>query len=341
MLDDLKYIHQRDAEDALGVAEKQPEQLTASFSLNPIEGPIDNIVFAGMGGSALAALFSKTWPGHKVPFEVCRQYHIPSYVSAKTLFIASSYSGNTEETLSGLAEAEQKNAKIVVIASGGKLIEIAKQKNYPHIVLPTAGQPRYAVFYSFRALVTVLVAAGLAGDSQLDELKKVADFLEQAKQNWLPTVPTDKNSAKKLAYELAGKAAVVYAGPLMSPAAYKWKISFNENAKNLAWWNEYPEWNHNETSGWLAQPQDKLYSVVELRSNLEHEHVQKRFEIMAKLLSGKRPAPEVVQAEGDDVLSQMLWTVMFGDFVTLYLALLNNIDPSPVTVQEQIKKDLG
>lgn len=342
MLDDLKYIHRRDSQDALGIAEKQPAQLVHEFHIETLTGAFSNIVFAGMGGSALAALLSQSWPGHKkIPFEICRQYHIPRYVSPETLFIASSYSGNTEETLLGLEEAEAKRAQIVVIAGGGKLIDIAKEKGYPHIVLPAVGQPRYAVLYSFNALVTVLEAAGLAEQGSREELKKVAVFLEKFAKDWHPLVSKDNNSAKKLALELAGKSIVIYAGPLLAPAAYKWKISFNENSKNIAWWNQLPEWNHNETSGWIGQPNEKLYAVVDLRSSLEHPQVQKRFELAERLLSGKRPAVNVVEAQGDTILQQMLWTVMFGDFVSLYLALLNNVDPSPVDLQEKFKVELN
>jgi glucose/mannose-6-phosphate isomerase len=309
--------------------------------MEPITGAFSSVVFAGMGGSALAALLSQTWPGHRLPFEVCRQYHIPNYVSPTTLFIASSYSGNTEETLSGLAEAEAGGAQIAVIAGGGKLIEIAKEKSYPHLILPAVGMPRYGVLYSFNALMTLLKAAGFVDEEQTAELSKTSEFLAGSVADWLPTVPADKNPAKQLANELVGKSIVIYSGPLLAPAAYKWKISFNENSKNLAWWNEYPEWNHNETSGWIGQPIDKVYGVVELRSNLEHEKIQKRFELMERLLSGKRPAPNTVQAQGEGILQQLLWTVVFGDFVSLYLALLNNIDPSPVDLQEKIKIELN
>src|SRR3954468_13620886 len=142
MLDDLKYIHQRDGQDALGIAEKQYQQLEHAFEVPAIEGHFENIVYAGMGGSALAALISQSWPGHKVPFEVCRQYHIPAYVSDKTLFIAASYSGNTEETVSAIEQAGKRGAQIVVLAGGGRLQEIAQAKNYPFLPLPKAAQPR-------------------------------------------------------------------------------------------------------------------------------------------------------------------------------------------------------
>ena len=341
MLDDLKYIHQRDGQDALGIAEKQWQQLTHEFDIPKIDGQFENIVYAGMGGSALAALISQSWPGHKVPFEVCRQYNIPSYVSDNTLFIAASTSGNTEETLSALAEAEDRGARAVIIAGGGQLQATAEEKGHVFVLLPKASQPRYGVFYNLVALVKILQAAGLAEDSLGEDLAKASDFLKGAVQEWLPTIPQDKNPAKKLAMDLAGNSGVIYGGPLMAPAAYKWKISFNENAKNIAWWGQYPEFNHNEFIGWSSHPVEKPYAVLDLRSNLEHPRIQKRFELSDRLLSGRRPAAHVVQARGDSLLEQLLWTINFGDFVTIYLALLNGVNPSPVELVERFKRELG
>jgi glucose/mannose-6-phosphate isomerase len=340
MLDDLKYIHQRDSQDALGIAQKQPQQLLQSFDKLSLRQPIENIVYAGMGGSALAALISQSWPGHKVPFEVCRQYHAPAHTSAKTLFIACSYSGNTEETLSALAEAEERGAQIVIIAGGGKLQEIASEKSYPFLLMPKAAQPRYAVFYNLKALIAVLESAGLIDDTQA-EFASSAQFLNDSVNAWLPTVPTAQNPAKKLAMELAGKSVLVIGGPVLAPAAYKWKISFNENAKNIAWWSQLSELNHNEMSGWISHPEDKPYGIIELHSSFDHPRIEKRYEVMGQLLSGKRPFPNTVKAEGDTLLDQLLWTIVFGDFVSLYLALINNIDPGPVELQEKFKAELG
>lgn len=341
MLDDLKYIHQRDAQDALGIVEKQWQQLEYAYEVPAIEGDFNNVVYAGMGGSALAALVSQSWPGWNLPFEVCRQYNIPSYVSSKTLFIAASYSGNTEETLSALSQAEEKSARIVVIAGGGKLKEYAEEKNYPLLLLPKAVQPRYAVLYNLQAIVAISEKAGLANQSNISaETDNAKNFLKNAVNSWLPTVPKDNNPAKKLAFELAGKSMAVYAGPLLAPIAYKWKISFNENAKNVAWWNELPEFDHNELTGWSSHPVDKPYGVIELRSNLDHPRVQKRFEVGAQLLSGRRPAPYIVQAEGHTLLEQLLWTMAYGDFVTIYVALLNGVNPAPVELVEKFKKQL-
>ncbi|HEU5005066.1 MAG TPA: bifunctional phosphoglucose/phosphomannose isomerase [Candidatus Saccharimonadales bacterium] len=341
MLDDLKFIHFRDGQDALGIAEKQPAQLEYAFELPHISGEFSNVVYAGMGGSALAALLAATWPGYNLPFEVCRDYHLPAYVSRETLFIASSYSGNTEETLSALAEAEEKGAKVLVIAGGGKLVEIAKEKGHSLLLLPKADQPRYAVFYNLKALVAILEAAGLLNKNEATkELHQTATFLTEVVKTWLPTVPQKDNPAKKLAMELAGNSIVIYGGPLMAPAAYKWKISFNENAKNVAWWNQLSEFDHNELIGWSSHPIEKPYAIVELRSGLENPRILKRFEVAEKLLSGRRPAPYIVKPEGQTVLEQLLWAVCFGDFVSIYVALLNNQNPAPVDLVEKFKKQL-
>jgi glucose/mannose-6-phosphate isomerase len=341
MLDDLKVIHERDQEDTLGIAERQYKQLTHEFEVFQDQLDVDNIVFAGMGGSALVAVIATSWPTFDKPFEVLRNYDIPAYVNDRTYFIASSYSGNTEETLSALAQAEAKGAQIAVLAAGGKLMEIAQEKNYPLAVIPKAEQPRYAVFYFLKALVSLLSQTGLLTVSDAEQqLAEAADFLKQEVAKWVATVPQDKNPAKQIALDVIGNTPVIYAGPKLWPAAYKWKISFNENAKHVAWAGQYPEFNHNEFMGWTEQPVQKPYTVIDLRSNLEHQRIQKRFEVSERLLSGKRPAPIVVNVEGANLLQQLLWAITFGDFVTIYTALLCNVDPAPVNLIEKFKKSL-
>lgn len=344
MLDDLKMIHERDVSDALGIVEKQGDQLLQKFV---IESPtqfsdIDNIVYAAMGGSGLAALLAHTWPKVNKPFELVRDYELPAYVNNRTLVIASSYSGNTEETLAALADAESKGAQIAVIAGGGKLEEAARARGHAFVLLPKAAQPRYAALYNYRALIDLLELAGFVHHNEATaELEKTAAFLHKTTAAWRADVPTAQNPAKQLAQELMGKSVVIYSGPKLFPAAYRWKIDVNENAKQVAWVNQLPEFNHNEFIGWSQQPVDKPYAVVELRSPLEHPRVQKRFEVTARLLSGLRPEPHVVEAQGDTMLEQMLWAQAFGDFVTIYLALLNGINPAPVDLVEKFKKELG
>lgn len=340
MLDDLKYIHEKDTQDALGVASKLWEQLQYVYDLPELNFEIENIVYAAMGGSAFAGMLSTTWPGYTVPFEIVRGYDIPAYVSDKTLFIACSYSGNTEEAIEALGKAEAKGANIVVIAAGGKLAEIAKAKNYPFAQIPDNFQPRYAVLYMFRALVTVLERAGLV-EGEEEGLKAALEIIKQSVNDWRPDVPTANNQAKSLALELVGKSVVIYSGPKLFPAAYKWKISINENAKNLAWCNQLPEFNHNEFIGWTSHPVDKPYAVVQLMSNLEHPRIAKRFEVTNKILSGRWPQPHIVQAQGNQIVEQLLWTLALGDHVSLYMAMLNGLNPTPVDVVEQLKTELN
>ncbi|HSX31932.1 MAG TPA: bifunctional phosphoglucose/phosphomannose isomerase [Candidatus Saccharimonadales bacterium] len=344
MLDDLKNIHELDAQDALGIIAKQAEQLRMDLPVRGTIafGQIDTIVYAGMGGSALAGQLVHTWPTLPKPFELVRDYTLPSYVNGNTLVVVSSYSGNTEETVSALEDAAKKGAQIAVIASGGKLQEIATQKNYPFIQVPKVDQPRYAMFANFKALLIILQQAGvLQGDQLFAELTTAANFVDKASEAWLPTVPTANNPAKQLAQELLGKSVVVYGGPHQFAAAYKWKISINENAKQVAWAGQLPEFDHNELPGWSEQPRDKPYAVIDLRSDLEHPRVQRRFEVGARMLSGKRPEPIVVQAEGETVLEHLLWTIAYGDFVSVYLGLLNGLNPAPVVLIEAFKKELG
>lgn len=344
MLDELKLIHERDPQDTLGIAEKQWQQLGVEFAVENDQLTsvnIGNIVYGGMGGSALAALVSHVWPGYSVPFEVVRDYDIPNYVSGETLFIAASYSGNTEETLSAIGQAAEKGAQIAVVAGGGKLADLARERKYPLVILPKAEQPRYAVLYNLKALLVLFEHAGLLKEADMNvELERAADFFQKAVQAWLPTVPTKNNQAKQIALDCIGKSIVIYAGQKLWPAAYKWKISFNENAKQIAWCNQYPEFNHNEFIGWSKQPVDKPYAVIDLRSKLEHPRVQKRFEVSERLLSGLRPSPIIVNAEGEDILEQLIWTIALGDFVTLYTALLNDVNPAPVELVEKFKKTL-
>lgn len=341
MLDDLKLIHERDAQDALGVAEKQRLQLTYDFEVSYTpQHEVRNIVLAGMGGSALPGVFLNSWPGLSVPFEIARNYNLPAYVNENTLFISSSYSGNTEETLAALDEAEARSAQIVVIAAGGKLAARAEQAGYPLLRIPTGIQPRMSSFYFLAAFVQLLEPLDVMPKGSLDELRTAGEWLGTQVADWLPAVPTAGNPAKQLALELMGKSVVVYSGPKLFPAANKWKICMNENAKNVAWCNQLPEFNHNEFIGWSSHPTDKPYAVIDLRSQLEHPRVQKRFEVTARLLSGMRPEPQVVNVQGDNLIRQLLWAASMGDFVSLYLALLNGLNPTPVDLVERFKKEL-
>jgi|JI10StandDraft_1071094.scaffolds.fasta_scaffold02355_5 glucose/mannose-6-phosphate isomerase len=341
ILDNANVIAQRDPQDALGIAAGQCEYFSRQFDAEfAARLPILNVVWAGMGGSALPMVVVQSWPQLRVPFEVVRNYDIPPYVGEQTLFVASSYSGNTEETLEALHQAEQKGAQIAIVAAGGKLVDIANEKNYPLFSIPAGIQPRMATFYFVNAFVTIVKSLGIV-DQDAGELATTGDWLRGEISGWAADVPTEHNYAKQLALQLMGKTVIMYAGPRLYPAANKWKICMNENAKNTAWVNQYPEFNHNEFMGWTSHPIEKPFAVVEIRSSLEHARVQKRFEISERLLSGMRPAPIVVVPHGETLLQQLAWSFALGDFVSIYLGILNGVNPTPVELVEKLKKELG
>ena len=341
MLDDQNILKQRDPDNALGVAAGQVDYFNQTFDAEfTPKKPVENIVWAGMGGSALPAVIIASWPRISVPLEISRNYEIPEYVSEQTLFIASSYSGNTEETLEALSHAEEKNAQIVVIAADGKLAKRAKEKGYPLFAIPAGIQPRMATFYFVNAFCQIIKHLSIAIEDT-SELQQVGEWLKNEVRTWAADVPESENQAKQIAMKLAGKTPIMYAGPKLFPAANKWKIGFNENAKNTAWVNQYPEFNHNEFIGWSSHPVEKPFGIVEIRSSLEHPRIQKRFEVTERLLSGMRPSPIVVEPKGETLLQQLAWSFALGDFVSIYLAILNGVNPTPVALVEKLKTELG
>ncbi len=345
MLDDSNLIKQRDSGGALGVVGDQYKQAkSAPVIINGEHDhrPIYNVVIAGMGGSALAALLLKTWlkADFTKPLEVVRGYDLPNYVDSDTLVIISSYSGNTEEALSCLKQAQAKGAQLAIATSGGQLAEIASTNNIANVAMVTGIQPRYAVIDNLVALVALLINFEVIGSDKLDQILGCADWLGEQSAKWAADVSTDQNYAKKLALLAVGKTAVFYGGELTAPVAYKWKISWNENAKNVAFWNEYPEFNHNEFLGWTSHPVEKPFAVFDIISPLESPQIKKRFEITDRLLSGMRPKSTVIELAGETLIAQMLWGSILADFVSVYVAILNNVDPTPVVLIEKLKSEL-
>ncbi|HEU5121292.1 MAG TPA: bifunctional phosphoglucose/phosphomannose isomerase [Candidatus Saccharimonadales bacterium] len=346
MLDDANVLKQRDPSGALQVAATQYAQ--ATFTVDVINPEHDNreinsVVVAGMGGSALAAMLVKSWlkATLSVPFEVVRSYDLPAYVGKNTLVIASSHSGNTEETVSGLEDAKKRGAQLAIITSGGKLQQAADANAIAHVLIPADLQPRMAVIYNLRALMLLLTHFGITARTRFDEIAAASEWLHSETRQWEAGVSVDKNYAKQLALLAVGKTPVVYGGTLMFPAAYKWKISWNENAKNVAFCNEIPEFNHNEFIGWSSHPVDKPFVVFDLVSNLENPRILKRFEISDRLLSGMRPKAHTVELAGDTAIKQLLWASILADFVSIYVAILNGVDPTPVALVEKLKTELA
>jgi len=346
ILDNVNVIAQRDPEGALKIIANQYKQAKFEahvWNATHDDREITSVVVTGMGGSALAALMVKVLLSKEltIPFDIIRGYDLPAYVNRNTLVIASSYSGNTEETLSALEQAVRKEAQIGILSSGGRLTDIAANYDIAHVALPSGAQPRMAMIYNLRGLFSLLEKFGVTSRKWLKELEELSDWLEDETDRWTPDVPTDKNLAKQLALDAIGKTPVFYGSPLTAPLAYKWKISWNETAKNVAFWNEFPEFNHNEFMGWVSHPVEKPFAVFDIVSPLDTPRVRQRFELSDRLLSGLRPHALTLELKGETLLAQFMWGAILADFASTYAAILNNVDPTPVVLIEKLKKELA
>ena len=346
ILDNANVIAQKDPADALGIIASQFAQAEYDAQVQHPEydhRQITNIVITGMGGSALAALIAKVLlkTELRLTIEVVRDYELPNYVSENTLVIASSYSGNTEETLAALADAQKRGSQIGIIASGGQLLDIAHREDIACVELPTGAQPRMAMIYNLRALFALLSNFNIISDKWLTELEDTSEWLARETSQWVAAVPTADNYAKQLALTAIGKTPVFYGSPLTGPLAYKWKISWNETAKNTAFWNEYPEFNHNEFMGWTSHPVEKPFAIFDLKSSFDRPRVAQRFELSDRLLSGQRPHAITIELKGETQLAQLLWGAILADFASAYAGILNGVDPTPVALIERLKSELA
>lgn len=349
MTDPYAKLGELDRHHIFDAIDAQPDHLSLSFgdemgqALTQEMGQgINNIVLAGMGGSALAPEVLRDWLYErlKVPFEIIRDYNLPGYINDRTLAIISSYSGNTEEALAAFKYAERMNCQIVVLTAGGKLLENARGKKYTLLKLPKVSQPRLSVFAALKALACLVADLGLSEGVDLErELLEAGNFLNTQKAS-LSLDDTHDNLARELALKFQDKLVLIYAGPKLRSAGYKWKIDIDENTKQLAFWNQYPELNHNEMQGWLLPDKKNLVSV-QLESSLDNDRIKKRQLVTRQVLAKHGFEPIIVEAQGRTHLEQLLYTILLGDYVSAYLGILNGVDPTPVELVEKFKRELG
>lgn len=346
MLDDDNVLDQRDPHRGLAVAAEEIDQVLYDAVIVDEEHDgraLHRIIYAGMGGSALAASVVSRWLADTLPmpFELVRGYDLPVYVDPHTLVIVASYSGNTEESLSALQQARERGAQLAIIASGGALIDAATGDQIAHIQLPPGLQPRMTVLYFLRAITKLLAHFGCTDLSLYESIAATHREVAPHVREWGRAVPTEHNYAKQLALLAVGKTPIFYGGHLTAPVAYKWKISWNENAKNVAYCNEYPEANHNEFLGWTSHPIEKPFAIFDLVSNYEHERIKLRFQLTDRLLSGMRPKSNVIDLVGSTLIAQLVWGCILADYASMYTAILNGVDPVPVDIIEKLKVELA
>jgi len=312
-----------------------PKQLEKGLELAKdikLKGKFDKIIICGMGGSALPANMLITYylDELKIPVFSHRSYNLPAQADKKSLIVAISYSGNTEETISAYQQAVEKGFKVAAIATGGKLKELAEKNNMPIAVIPTtAKQPRFALGYQSAALLKILANSGAIED-------KSEEILETAKR----LNPTQSEElGKEMAKKLVDKIPVVYASSKLRILARIWKIKLNENSKIMAFWNYFPELNHNEMVG-LTNLKGNFHFLV-LQDKDDHEGIQKRMELFADLAKEKGADVDVIQIEGKNTLEKMWNCLLLSDWVTYYLAREYGEDPTPVKIVEEFKKRLN
>ncbi len=346
--DEFKQLQELDGQHIFDVIDTQPNQLRANYAdsmredITETDGEgITSVIIAGMGGSELAGSIIKNWlySRLKMPIDFVRGGTLPGYVNNHTLVIISSYSGNTAETLMAYSQATKNNCQIICITNGGELAKLATANNDTILQLPDVSQPRLAVFACLKALACILADMDLVEEVDLRrELIDAADYLDTIKMTWSPDM-VDSNLAKEIAQEFYGKEVVIYSSPLLAAASYKWKIDINENAKQMAHSNVFSELNHNEMQGWLFPKQKSLASIV-LQSSFDDPEIAKRITTTQEVLKSHGFIPQVVTATGANQIQQLLCTIILGDYVSAYLAILNKVNPTPVGLVEEFKKKL-
>lgn len=312
----------------------QPEQIIHSLDVNSsvrIEGDFDEIILAGMGGSGHPGDLLNALHLPLVPLIVHRTYDLPQTYGKKPLVIVSSYSGNTEEALSVYQSAQTEKFPILASTSGGTLADWCKRDGTPMALIDFPDmQPRHTLFAAFVGLATALKNSGLAKDVSSD-LQRTANKLKQ-------TIPDLEDKGKELANKLKGKTPIFTASHPLAFAAQNLKIQTNENAKTPAFWNYFPELNHNELVG-FTQPQTKFHVVI-LRDKDDHPRTRARMDVTAELYKKWGVEVSTFDVEGQTLLEKIFYTVSFGLWTTYYLALSYNIDPIPVEGVEAFKAKL-
>lgn len=347
-LDQADFVTRLDPKDMLGLFTRFPEQcaeavaLAQTANLPSLKTAPQNIVVAGMGGSAAGGDFVKALFDAEggVPVVVSRDYSAPRWVSSSTLFFATSYSGNTEETIAAYGQAKAAGAMIVVVTGGGKLAEMAKADGYPLIQIPGGQPPRTALGY---LLLPVVVACERYGLIPAQNIEQLLQALRDRVAEYGMDQPFATNPAKQLAANLFGKLSVVYGlGHWQGLVAFRWKSQINENAKDMNFHHTFPELNHNEILGWVhCQHQGvKQWVVVTIEDGTESAKIKRRREVSLELIKDRVEVYPVF-AKGLTLLEKMIGVAMMSDFVSTYLAALNEVDPEDISWLNYLKAELA
>jgi glucose/mannose-6-phosphate isomerase len=346
---DLAHIKQHDPEDMLHLLSSFSEQCKRGWEIGEalnLEGCDEripnNIVIAGMGGSGIGGDLVKAVVGSQFPCPIIvhRGYTLPAFVTSQTLFVAVSYSGNTEETLLSVESAFAQGANILAVTSGGKLGAFVEAHNLPCVIIPAGQPPRASLGYLLMPILSVLARLGFVRDLDFQsDLEETVALLAQLGGDFHPDAP--ESQPKRLAQALHGKLPIIYTPQELEAIAMRWKGQMNENSKSLAYYSVYPEMNHNEIEGWKhPSVLTQQCHVIQLRDPIAPSQTQRRMDITAELIQPHTAGITQVYSVGKSLLARLLSLVAIGDWASFYLAILYEQNPTPVGRIEELKRRL-
>ena len=310
-------------------------EIAQQITLQKYTAPFRSIFISGLGGSGLAGGFVQDFVRDhcKLPLVISKGYQAPAWANKHTLAICASFSGNTEETLSTFAQLQESGAKIVCIASGGKLIDLAKKQGYDYVQIPgNWDSARACLGYSIVGILGILRAAKLIPGKLLTQVKTAQKLLARDQASM-------QKHARKIAGFLVGKTPVLYTTDRNEAVAIRWRQQINENAKMVCWHHLIPEMNHNELTGWRDQRPD--VAVIWLRNHDDHARNAIRIDISKDIVEHYAQMSIEVYSKGKSDLEKALWLVHLGDWMSLYLAELHKVDPMEGKVVEFLKGELA
>ena len=347
-LDDFSSFPEIDLKDMLTEIDGLPDQLQTAWdfgqtlSLPEWEG-ISRVLIAGMGGSAIGAdlLAAYAAPHCPVPIIIHRDYTLPAWARGpETLVIASSHSGNTEETLSAFEQAVANKCRLLAVTRGGKLAAAAQEAGAAVWIFKHEGQPRAAVGYSFALLLSVFTQLGLLPDLA-DELRNAIAAMREQQTCLMADVPVTGNPAKRIAGQCIDRWVAVMGTGILTPVARRWKGQISELAKAWGQFEFLPEANHNTLAG-VVNPEDALAHtmVIFLRAKSNHPRNKLRIELTEQILVLEGMNTGFIDSQGDTPLAQLWTSLHFGDYFAYYLAMAYGVDPTPVEAIEGLKARL-
>jgi glucose/mannose-6-phosphate isomerase len=347
-LDDTSTFARLDPQDMLAQIDGLPDQLQSAWELGhnlplPAWTGIRQVIVAGLGGSAIGGdlVIAYVEPECRVPVILHRDYGLPAWArGAETLVIASSHSGNTEETLSALDIALEQGCRTLAVSTGGQLADAAQKAGVPWWRFEHQGQPRAAVGFSFGLLLAILTRLELVTDPS-NALQETVGLMKEQQSRLVAGIPVAKNPAKRIAGQLMGRWVTVFGAGALAPVARRWKCQINELAKAWSQFDLLPEGDHNSLEG-IHFPQEILPRMMALflRGPADHPRNRLRLDLTRKFLMLEGINTDFIDAHGDHPLANQ-WTMLhFGDYTAYYLAMAYGVDPTPVETLQAFKKEM-